>query len=49
VVKSFAELLRRLGNEKSSQGIGQIIGLIAETAFLTSLLVLNAGVETAPW
>ena len=33
--------------EKSAQQIGQIIGVIDEIAFQTSLLALNAGVEAA--
>jgi methyl-accepting chemotaxis protein len=35
------------GIEKSSRQIGQIIGVIDEIAFQTSLLALNAGVEAA--
>ena len=33
--------------ERSSRGIGQIIGVIDEIAFQTNLLALNAGVEAA--
>ena len=35
------------GIEKSSQQIGQIIGVIDEIAFQTNLLAFNAGVEAA--
>ncbi|MGO9004279.1 MAG: methyl-accepting chemotaxis protein [Beijerinckiaceae bacterium] len=45
IVRHAIEAVRRI--EKSSQEIGQIIGVIDEIAFQTNLLALNAGVEAA--
>ncbi|MDX2202086.1 MAG: methyl-accepting chemotaxis protein [Hyphomicrobiaceae bacterium] len=45
VVRNAVEAMS--GIEKSSQQIGQIIGVIDEIAFQTNLLALNAGVEAA--
>ncbi|MCC3245132.1 methyl-accepting chemotaxis protein [Methylocystis sp. WRRC1] len=45
VVHRAVEAIERI--EKSSQSIGQIIGVIDEIAFQTNLLALNAGVEAA--
>ena len=45
VVDQAIEAMGRI--EKSSQEIGQIIGVIDEIAFQTNLLALNAGVEAA--
>jgi methyl-accepting chemotaxis protein len=45
VVRKTVEAMA--GIEKSSQQIGQIIGVIDEIAFQTNLLALNAGVEAA--
>jgi methyl-accepting chemotaxis protein len=45
VVREAIEAMSQI--EKSSQQIGQIIGLIDEIAFQTNLLALNAGVEAA--
>jgi methyl-accepting chemotaxis protein len=45
IVRRAVEAIGRI--EKSSQGIGQIIGVIDEIAFQTNLLALNAGVEAA--
>lgn len=45
IVRSAVASIQRI--ERSSQGIGQIIGLIDEIAFQTNLLALNAGVEAA--
>ena len=44
-VRKAVESMRTI--EKSSQQIGQIIGVIDEIAFQTNLLALNAGVEAA--
>jgi methyl-accepting chemotaxis protein len=45
IVRKAVDAIGRI--EKSSQGIGQIIGVIDEIAFQTNLLALNAGVEAA--
>ena len=45
VVREAVEAMT--GIERSSQQIGQIIGVIDEIAFQTNLLALNAGVEAA--
>jgi methyl-accepting chemotaxis protein len=45
VVREAVDAMGRI--EKSSQQIGQIIGVIDEIAFQTNLLALNAGVEAA--
>jgi methyl-accepting chemotaxis protein len=45
VVRKTVEAMA--GIERSSQQIGQIIGVIDEIAFQTNLLALNAGVEAA--
>jgi len=45
VVRKAVDAMDRI--EKSSQQIGQIIGVIDEIAFQTNLLALNAGVEAA--
>jgi len=45
VVHKTVEAMGKI--EKSSQQIGQIIGMIDEIAFQTNLLALNAGVEAA--
>ena len=45
IVNRAVEAMGRI--EKSSQQIGQIIGVIDEIAFQTNLLALNAGVEAA--
>src|SRR5690606_15753174 len=45
VVREAASAMAQI--EKSSQQIGQIIGVIDEIAFQTNLLALNAGVEAA--
>ena len=45
VVRRAVEAMAQI--EKSSQQIGQIIGVIDEIAFQTNLLALNAGVEAA--
>ncbi|WP_421927118.1 methyl-accepting chemotaxis protein [Neoaquamicrobium sediminum] len=45
VVREAVEAMAQI--EKSSQQIGQIIGVIDEIAFQTNLLALNAGVEAA--
>ena len=45
VVRQAIEAMGRI--EKSSQQVGQIIGVIDEIAFQTNLLALNAGVEAA--
>ena len=45
VVRETIQAMGRI--EKSSQQIGQIIGVIDEIAFQTNLLALNAGVEAA--
>ena len=45
VVREAIEAMGRI--EKSSQQVGQIIGVIDEIAFQTNLLALNAGVEAA--
>lgn len=45
IVRRAIDAMGRI--EKSSQEIGQIIGVIDEIAFQTNLLALNAGVEAA--
>ncbi|WP_400766421.1 methyl-accepting chemotaxis protein [Methylosinus sporium] len=45
IVRRAVDAMGRI--EKSSQEIGQIIGVIDEIAFQTNLLALNAGVEAA--
>jgi len=45
VVRNAVDAMGRI--ERSSQQIGQIIGVIDEIAFQTNLLALNAGVEAA--
>ena len=44
-IRNAVDAMRMI--EKSSQQIGQIIGVIDEIAFQTNLLALNAGVEAA--
>ena len=45
IVRQAADAIGRI--EKTSQSIGQILGVIDEIAFQTNLLALNAGVEAA--